>query len=176
MKKTFLLIVLFGFLINPALSYAQVPPEDDRTKLPSGDQSRAQNVFVEIGGQGLLFTANYDTRFSNKRNGLGGRAGIGYISIDGDHVTTVPIGLNYLLGSGRHLFEVGLGTTFIATGGRNEFSFFEEDESNLLGTMSFSYRLQPVNSGFAFRVGLTPVFGKDFFIPYFGGLSLGYTF
>jgi len=34
---------------------------------------------VELGGQGLLLTANYDTRFGNSRNGLGGRAGIGYI-------------------------------------------------------------------------------------------------
>lgn len=58
---------------------------------------RAQNVFVEVLGQGLLFTANYDTRFSNKRDGIGGRVGIGYLAVDGDHVTTVPIGLNYLL-------------------------------------------------------------------------------
>jgi len=33
---------------------------------------RAQNIFVELGGQGLTFTANYDSRFSNRRDGLGG--------------------------------------------------------------------------------------------------------
>lgn len=175
MKNTYLLVFLLGFLTIPDLGIAQVQPTDDRVKLPSGDQTRAQNVFVEIGGQGLLFTANYDTRFSNKRNGLGGRAGIGYIAIDGDHVTTVPLGFNYLLGTGKHLFEVGLGATVIAAGG-DDFTLFDEEASNVLGTMSFTYRLQPVNSGFAFRAGLTPVFGKGFFIPYYAGLSLGYTF
>lgn len=177
MKKISLLIILIGCFLFPPFASAQDLPQsgDNRTRLPSGDQSRAQNVFVEIGGQGLLFTANYDTRFANKRNGLGGRAGIGYISIDGDNITTIPIGLNYLLGSGKHFFEVGLGATVIATSG-NDFSLFAEESSNLMGTMSFSYRLQPVNSGFAFRAGLTPIFGKDFFIPYYAGLSLGYTF
>ncbi|SKB28927.1 hypothetical protein SAMN05661099_0220 [Daejeonella lutea] len=169
------MLTLLAALLIPAISIGQVQQTDERTKLPSGDQSRAQNVFVEVGGQGLLFTANYDTRFSNKRNGLGGRAGIGYIAIDGDHVTTVPIGLNYLLGTGKHLFEVGLGATVIAAGG-DDFSLFDEEASNVLGTMSFTYRLQPVNSGFAFRAGLTPIFGKGFFIPYYAGLSLGYTF
>ncbi|MEX8548961.1 MAG: hypothetical protein V5804_15290 [Mucilaginibacter sp.] len=142
---------------------------------------RAQNVFVEIGGQGLLFTANYDTRFSNKRNGIGGRAGIGYISLDGDHVTTVPIGLNYLLGKGKSFFEIGLGATLVNAGSRNSDFFFTDSggsnsASTVIGTMSFSYRLQPIDSGFALRAGLTPIFNADGFIPYYGGLSLGYTF
>lgn len=71
--------------------------DNNQVKLPPGESSRAQNVFVEIGGQGLLFTANYDTRFGNRRNGLGGRIGIGYIAADGDNATTVPVSLNYLL-------------------------------------------------------------------------------
>lgn len=177
MKKISLFVILIGCFLSSQFSWAQEVPVtgNSRTSLPSGDQSRAQNVFVEIGGQGLLFTANYDTRFSNRRDGLGGRAGIGYISIDGDNITTIPFGLNYLLGSNKHFFEVGLGATVIATSG-NDFTLFDEESSNLLGTMSFSYRLQPVNSGFAFRAGLTPIFGKNFFIPYFAGLSLGYTF
>ncbi len=142
---------------------------------------RAQNVFVEVGGQGLLFTANYDTRFSNKRNGIGGRVGIGYISLDGDHITTVPIGLNYLLGKGKNFFEVGLGATLVNVGSRNSDFFFTDSggsnsASTVIGTMSFSYRLQPIDSGFSLRAGITPIFNSDGFIPYYGGLSLGYTF
>lgn len=161
--------------IASAQEFRSQSSSDLRMKLPSGDDKRAQNVFVEIGGQGLLFTANYDSRFSKRRDGLGGRAGIGYIANEGDHATTIPLSLNYLLGKGRHFFEVGLGATIIATGG-NESFFFNGNNSNVIGTMSFSYRLQPVDSGFAFRVGLTPIFNKDFFIPYYAGLSLGYTF
>lgn len=150
--------------------------EDLRMTLPSSDERRAQNVFVEIGGQGLLFTANYDSRFSNRRDGLGGRVGIGYLASDGDKVTTIPLSLNYLLGKEKHFFEVGLGATFLATKGNQDSFFFDENNSNVIGTMSFSYRLQPVDNGFSFRIGLTPVFNSDFFIPYYGGLSLGYTF
>ncbi len=172
MKNNLLLIILAGCLF-PLFTSAQ-NAENQASAAPAIEK-RAQNVFVEIGGQGILFTANYDTRFSKKRNGLGGRAGIGYIAIDGDNITTVPIGLNYLLGTGKHFFEAGLGATVIATGGEDAV-LFDDEEQNLVGTMSFSYRLQPVQSGFALRAGLTPVFGKGFFIPYYAGLSLGYTF
>ena len=168
MKKNYTLLLVLSILCIFQKVEAQ-------QTIDSGTGS-AQNVFIELGGQGILFTANYDTRFSNKRNGIGGRAGIGYLSIDGDHVTTIPIGLNYLLGKGRSFFEVGLGATVLATGGSNDSFVFDENESNVVGTMSFSYRLQPTDSGFAFRAGLTPVFNQDFFIPYFFGLSLGYTF
>ncbi len=143
----------------------------------ASENKRAQNFFVELGGQGLLFTANYDTRFANRRNGIGGRAGIGYLSISGNHVTTIPLSLNYLLGKDNHLFEVGLGATLLATGGGgNNSSLFNGNASNVIGTMSFSYRIQPVDSGFSFRIGLTPIFNGYFFLPYYGGLSFGYTF
>uniref|UniRef100_UPI00404B7018 hypothetical protein n=1 Tax=Daejeonella sp. TaxID=2805397 RepID=UPI00404B7018 len=115
------------------------------------NEKRAQNVFVELGGQGLLFTANYDSRFSKRMDGLGGRVGIGYISIGGDNATTVPLSLNYLLGTGRHFFEMGLGATLLATSGNDNSFLFDENNSNVIGTMSFSYRLQPVDQGFSFR-------------------------
>jgi hypothetical protein len=90
-------------------------------------------------------------------------------------VTTVPLSLNYLLGKGNKFFELGLGATYISTSGDAEV-LFNKNESNVVGTMSFFYRVQPEDSGFAFRIGLSPVFSKDFFLPYYGGLSLGYTF
>ncbi len=136
---------------------------------------RAQNVFIELGGQGLTFTANYDTRFTKSRDGFGGRVGIGYISDSGDKLTTIPVSLNYLLGKGNKFLEVGLGATYLSTTGNNDV-LFSNNESSLIGTMSFAYRLQPVDSGFSFRAGISPVFSKDFFIPYYGGISLGYTF
>lgn len=140
---------------------------------------RAQNIFVELGAQGLLFTANYDTRFSNKRNGIGGRVGIGALGGSGLTVVTVPLSLNYLLGEGKNFFELGLGATYIS--GNSSSDFFDNgggnnSASSVIGTMAFMYRLQPVNSGFSFRGGFTPIFSKDGFIPYYAGISLGYTF
>ncbi len=173
MKKNYMLLLMLSILCIFQKVHAQ-------QTIDSGT-GRAQNVFVELGGQGLLFTANYDTRFSNKRNGIGGRAGIGYLAVDGDHLTTVPIGLNYLLGKGKNFFEIGLGATLVSLGSNNGDFFFSNDngnnsESTVIGTMSFSYRLQPIDSGFSLRAGLTPIFNADGFIPYYAGLSLGYTF
>lgn len=134
------------------------------------EEKRAQNIYVELAGQGLVFTANYDTRFSNKRNGLGGRIGIGAIGGGGDNLVTIPVSLNYLLGEGKNFFEIGLGATYANA------SFLDSNGSTVFGTMSFMYRLQPIKSGFSFRGGFTPIFNADVFIPYYAGISLGYTF
>ena len=164
MKKITLIFVLAGTVLLGARVQAQ-------------ETVRAQNVFVELAGQGLLFSANYDTRFGNRRDGLGGRAGVGYIAADGASLATFPLSLNYLLGKGKNFFEIGLGATF-ASAKSDDFWFNDEEVSGTgtIGTMSFAYRLQPVDSGFSFRGGFTPIFTKDFFIPYYFGLSLGYTF
>lgn len=135
---------------------------------------RAQNVFVEIGAQGLLFTANYDTRFGKSRKGLGGRIGIGALSADGSTLVTVPVSLNYLLGDGKNFFEIGLGATYGKLSSDQD-SFFGSGDQ-VIGTMAFMYRLQPETSGFSFRGGFTPVFSSEVFLPYYAGLSLGYTF
>ncbi|MVN20902.1 hypothetical protein [Mucilaginibacter arboris] len=172
MKKIYVVLMLLAVLFISSQVRAQ-------QTFDSGT-GRAQNVFVELYGQGLLFSANYDTRFSNKRDGIGGRVGIGYFAVDGNNLTTIPIGLNYLLGKGRNFFEVGLGATYLSAKLSGD-DFFKSDNSDvtgseIIGTMSFSYRLQPINSGFALRAGFSPIFGNGFFIPYFPNFSLGYTF
>lgn len=145
------------------------------TSLSQVEEKRAQNIYVEFLGQGLLFTANYDTRFSNKRNGIGGRIGIGGIGGGGDSFVSIPVSLNYLLGEGKNFFEIGLGATYASVSGNSD-SIFSDGGNTVIGTMSFMYRLQPIKSGFSFRGGFTPIFTKDGFIPYYAGLSLGYTF
>jgi hypothetical protein len=163
MKKLFLAICLISIFHS--------------FQVTAQELKRAQNVFIELGGQGLAFTANYDSRFGNRRDGLGGRAGVGYFAVDGDKLTTIPISLNYLLGKGNKFFEIGLGATYTSVNMQSgDFLFDDDSGSNLIGTMSFAYRVQPIDSGFSFRIGLSPVFNKDNFIPYYGGLSLGYTF
>ncbi|HMI05468.1 MAG TPA: hypothetical protein VK541_23470 [Pedobacter sp.] len=173
MKK---ITVLLGILFA-AVSLQNASAQDIIAVQNNGAPSvkRAQNIFVELGGQGLTFTANYDSRFTNRKDGLGGRAGIGYFALDGDKITTIPLSLNYLLGKGNKFFELGLGATYISTSGNSEV-LFNENESNVIGTMSFFYRVQPEDGGFSFRAGLSPVFSKDFFLPYYGGISFGYSF
>lgn len=138
-------------------------------------------VYVQLGGPGLV-SANYDMRFSQKEDGIGGRIGVGGFSLgdyyDGGRVSifTIPAGLNYLLGKdGKNYFEVGAGFTYV--GGNSRGGDYESDNfSSSFGNLTFGYRLAPAKGGFMFKAEITPVFGRGFFMPYYGGVGFGYKF
>ena len=83
MKKIYislltLTFVCFTLVADGQQIYQQGSTQSDSTmKQLLSVCRRAQNVFVEFGGQGLFLTANFDSYFGNRRNGLGGRIGIG---------------------------------------------------------------------------------------------------
>lgn len=145
-------------------------------------QAKAQvpmAAYVEVGGPGLI-SINYDTRFSQAEDGLGGRIGVGGLWAKGEEsdrvsIFTLPVGLNYLFGKdGKNYFEVGAGFTYLNVGSRleSETSTF----SGSFGNLTFGYRLAPENGGFLFKAQLTPIFGQGGFFPFFGGIGLGYKF
>ena len=147
-------------------------------------QSSAKSVFFELGGPGLA-SFNYDMRLQKKEDGLGFRVGIGGFSVrstdfNGETyrsgLLTVPVALNYLLGKDqRNYFEVGVGVTYVNLSERD--SYNDDDQfSTSFGHLHFGYRLQPLKGGFTFRAGITPVFNKFGFIPYYASLSFGYKF
>jgi hypothetical protein len=139
------------------------------TFLFSGAYSQAKSIYAELGGPGLA-SINFDTRFSKKEDGLGGRIGIGGLSIDGEGAVFVPIGLNYILGKdSRNYFEMGAGVTPVIGTGSGDFA-------ETFGHILFGYRMQPKDGGFTFRAFINPVFGSGFFVPYYGGVSFGYKF
>lgn len=173
MKKLTLMII--GLLMFSADLLAQ----DARNLNTREPGPRAQSFYFELLGPGATYSFNYDTRFQETLNGLGGRAGLSYIMADGNGVFSMPVMLNYLLGKEGTYFEMGLGATYISfnsaeSAAENEVLFV--DESAFFGTMVFGYRKQPVDGGFMFRAGLSPLFGQGNFIPYWPYLSLGYTF
>ena len=134
--------------------------------------AQAKSVYFELGGPGLA-SVNFDSRFKGEA-GLGGRIGVGGFSIDQQSIVFIPIGLNYILGKdNRNYFEMGAGVTPVLTN-------IEDDNgdnfTSTFGHLLFGYRMQPVNGGFTFRAFINPVFGKGFFVPYYGGLSFGYKF
>lgn len=134
-------------------------------------QSR-QSLFAEFGGQGSLFTLNYDTRLTNEVDGIGMRVGACYMKTSKVNYLRLPIGVNYLIGDNGKFMELGLGATF---GNSN----ILDSESHTIGTLCFGYRVQPPEGGLCYRVALTPYFtmgSNSLFIPYFGGISVGYAF
>jgi hypothetical protein len=136
----------------------------------------AKSVFFELGGPGLA-SFNFDTRFGNREDGLGGRIGVGGFSVkfddqESEGVVFIPIGLNYLIGhQTKHYFEVGAGITPVIVTNKTDGTF-----GSTFGHLNFGYRLQPPGGGFTFRAFITPVFGSFGFIPYYGGVSFGFKF
>lgn len=141
-------------------------------------RTRSKAVYLEVLGNGLTYSLNFDARFSKSLKGLGGRAGIGYMAVDGDNLTSIPIIVNYLFGKDKHYFEVGAGTAFLAASTPTQFGSIDTREkgSAFIGTMSFGYRLEPQNGGFMFRAGITPLFDGTSFFPFWPQVSFGYSF
>ena len=179
------------FLILSPFIFSQNIPPDAQTSIGKS------SFFAELGGPGIVFSANYDTRFNQSHLGLGGRIGIGFVSADDyyyDPVTgtssggdqqsaiTFPVQLNYIFGKNNspHSFEVGGGITYV-TKKLNIMNFdsygsnYEDHRTQLFGTFSFMYRRQPVNGGFSWRVGFTPLVGSGY-IQAFAAASVGYNF
>lgn len=169
MKKFIYLLCLLAS-IGTATRAQQITKTDSLNKRP-------QAVFFEILGSGGLYSVNYDTRFSTKPDGLGIKVGISYTQVSEASLFTLPVQLNYLLGKSEKYFEVGLGATY-ASAALDAFGDEDESESGstVFGTMTFGYRKQPLDGGFMFRGGVSPVFGKGYFIPYYPYISFGYSF
>lgn len=134
-----------------------------------------QAVFVELYGRGIIFSANYDRRFSKRLDGLGFSIGTGFFKVDEFTFLTIPATLNYLIGGRGKYFETGAGLTFANAGIDDYFNDVKSSGSIILGTMTFGYRSQPVKGGFNFRGGLNLFAGQGVFAPY-PYISFGYGF
>ena len=148
-----------------------------------------QSFYAELGGPGILFSANYDTRFKKSPFGLGGRVGLGFVSgyfeenINSQFprgrdlsVLTVPVQINYLFGkpSSVNALEIGAGVTYIGKK-LDILNFYNDDRTQFLGTASFMYRRMPKEGGFSWRIGFTPLIAKNYIQPS-GAVSVGYNF
>ncbi|MBI5373322.1 MAG: hypothetical protein HZA79_14965 [Sphingobacteriales bacterium] len=178
MKRTF--VAAFALLFSSVL-FAQ--------KNTVGRHPGRTQFYAEVGGPGILFSANIDTRFTPSSLGWGGRFGLGFYTGDeynyyggiyGNYYTqsvvTVPVQVNYIFGKtdSPHTFEVGGGLTY-AGKKIDIMNYNDSSRTNLFGTASFMYRRQPLKGGFTWRIGFTPIIAKGYIMPS-GGASVGYSF
>ena len=164
----------------------------------SAQEDRGANkmFYYEMGGPGVLMSLNFDARFTSKeRLKLGYRAGAGFgfaklksTWVDKDHGLTyienirqtyysVPVGLNYVFGKPDNVntFEVGAGVTFLAHKA-SPYALVDEKRFHTIGFLSFMYRVMPVNGGFSFRTGFTPLIGAEGDMLLSGAIGFGYVF
>ena len=189
MIKTLPLLLLTVLCLSSFTANAQkITPADSIQN--SYANKKAKTFFFELLGPGSVYSLNYDTRFQNKQDGLGGRAGISFYADGETSFFTVLVVINYLLGKHGKYFEVGAGITFYTFKSDSYYSFFDnrDQEGNvtnyqstkrdngILGTLNFGYRYQPIDGGFSFRAGVSPVFSTSSIVPYWPYISFGYAF
>jgi hypothetical protein len=169
MKKT---LAIFGMI---ALSLAACPFAATAQQTPPRVTSPSA-VYVELLGNGLLYSINYDHRIAPKLAARVGVMGLGGVSDSSSAaVFTAPVMLSYLFGEGNSHFEVGAGL-ILAAGAVDEVDPLEDESfSRAFGTATLGYRYQRPDGGFIFRTGLTPFFDHTGFAPSFG-ISFGYGF
>jgi hypothetical protein len=163
MRRLLVGILLFSGIMLPRWTWAGSG---------DGETTGASNaLFFEVGGQGILYSVNYDRL-------LGPHASVhaGYTPFGGGEYV-LPAGISYL-SSGNHRLELGAGLSYLNV---HESEFSIGIRRGLFGTAVFGYRYQPREGGFMFRVGFTPLIGAFAntrigpVLPWFG-LSTGYCF
>jgi len=172
-----------AFLFVFLFSVISINAHGQTTKVSKTDSiqlHRAQSIFVELGGAGLFYSANYDTRFSQQRDGVGGRLGLGWWHSANTTFISVPFQLNYLVGGRSNFFEAGAGATYMYLSnpyfgnpiiGHNP----RVVNSTIVTTSTIGYRYQPFNGGLNLRVSFNPSLLEGTFVPEIG-VSVGYTF
>lgn len=157
-------LLLFHFVILSAVSLAQPKPLNVSTRAPQ--------VYIELLGTGVYYSANYDQRIGDGEKGLGIRAGL---SITKSY-SAIPAQINYLVGNQGRYLELGAGLTFATT--KAEAIGGNIKGSTILGNATIAYRMQPFRKrGITWRLGFTPLFGNigSGFWPWVG-TSVGYRF
>ena len=137
----------------------------------------ARNAYyLEVGGNALVYSINYDRVFTDRMSGRVGVMFFGAADEEGSAgVLAAPVMANYLFGEGSGRFEAGAGILLVSGGIENVEGYEDEDFSGTVGTATLGYRFQRPGGGFVFRAGLTPVFNLNGVGPWFG-LSFGYAF
>ncbi|HEX2202866.1 MAG TPA: hypothetical protein VHG91_06200 [Longimicrobium sp.] len=134
-------------------------------------------IYVELGGNALLFSVNYDRRIGD----WAGRVGVQFLGAgyddegdDDTSVLVVPVTVSYLAGRGNGRAEIGLGVG-ISRGNLDFGSLGEADIDGVYGTGILGYRYQRPEGGLLVRAGFTPVLIDEEFWPWFG-FSVGFGF
>lgn len=137
---------------------------------PVAAQQRAG--YVELGGNGGLFSLNYENIFKEQeRWNLGWRAGFALTPVDENNgaVITLPVMLMGTLFPGPNKLEAGLG---------NGFSITTKGAPFMRGVAALGYRYQDADKPVFLRVMYTPFISYliDFQWQHWIGISIGYRF
>jgi hypothetical protein len=132
---------------------------------------KKNTLYVELAGNGLVLSANYERQLGNKP-GLGLYIGMGL----GNYKPVIPLGVKYLIDFGNHksFLEAGAGITLAEREIWDEFPVHDNKNPYKAGFIpSLGYRHQ-TRHGLMLRLNYTPFFTeyRNYFAFY--GLSVGW--
>jgi hypothetical protein len=146
----------------------------------SQDHHKKNEVFLELGGNGLLGSVNYSRQLT-KDPGLNFRIGIGAYGSNPTYIT-LPLGVNYLFRIiEKHTFlDLGLGATLtnadVTMSVRREYSEgYTHPRSKLVNFIPSIGIKTNTKKDFVWRFNITPVINNYGTVPSFG-LSFGKRF
>lgn len=172
MKKICLIILIIAVGSNWCSAQVNINTTNNNV------EKKVKNVvYIELLGNGGIYSINYERRLSNQ---IWARIGTSYFPAAYDGLATLPVSLNYLFGKQAKFLELGLGTTLFYAGSDDYLFDFDNNDSKVFSagiTATIGYRFQPPQKDLFFKVALIPAY-----IPVssaFGlsaGLSVGYSF
>jgi hypothetical protein len=145
-------------------------------------------VYLELGGPSSLVTANVEhVIWKLPRWYVNGRAGFGYMKINGYERSGIPVGINFFRFQGNHHAEIGAGVSYIEGIERYESGGEQRWNRGIYGYAAIGYRYQRPTGGLFFRAQWHPLFQiKEYnpdpwfqvseASPFWWGLSVGYSF
>lgn len=139
--------------------------------------AQARNAgYLEIGGNAVAPSFNYERQFSERWYGRVGFTVVVGEESDGDD--DVTYGFPVMIGgisnpAGNHHFESAGGLLFITGDSQDLFDDEDQPLSTVAGTATLGYRYQKPSRGFVFRAGFTPIFHDGGILPW-AGISFGY--
>jgi hypothetical protein len=175
MKKNLFVLLLFAPLFLPA-----------QPRFP--EAKPRQNIYVELGGNGMAFNVVYESRLKAAADGAGFKIGAGGFSSSFENLFSVALGPNWLLSKdNKNFFEVGFGATYLHYDWKD--GFFSGDEypidvvgltvdqrNSVYGHLALGYRRQPANGGITWGAAITPHFNQNGIWPLWVGFKFGYSF
>ncbi len=156
------------------------------------ERTAMNSVYLELGGNAAWYSLNYE-RFMMDDAAV--RVGLMFMTFSvsassGTSTATgsgswlaAPLTVSYLgIGSPNHKLELGAGAVmmYFSASGASSFNAVANANGFIVApTAIVGYRYVPVDGGFNFKAGFTPLFisagGKSTFLPW-GGISVGYGF
>lgn len=142
---------------------------------------KKNEVFLELGGNGLLGSINYSRQLTNSP-ALELRVGLGAYGSDPKTHLTVPVAINYIInvGSKHGFLNLGIGATYTKADVRmgvlidyaEDYIRTRSQPINIVPNVGYRYY---TSKDFSWRINFTPVINRHAVFPIFG-ISAGKRF